>query len=215
MLSWSSGKDSAWALHVLRQDPDVEVVSLLTTFNESAGRVAMHAVRRELVFAQAERAGLPLWQVPIPSPCPNEEYERQMSTALALARVQGVTHVAFGDLFLEEVRRYREDRMAGTGIEAIFPLWGRPTRALAEEMLAAGVAATITCVDPRQIDRRFAGRRFDASLLAELPATADPCGENGEFHSFVHAGPMFSSPIEIQVGEIVERDGFVFADVTS
>jgi diphthamide synthase (EF-2-diphthine--ammonia ligase) len=168
-----------------------------------------------LVFAQAERAALPLWQVPIPSPCPNEEYERQMSTALALARVQGVTHVAFGDLFLEDVRRYREDRMAGTGIEAIFPLWGRPTRALAEEMLAAGVAATITCVDPKQIDRQFAGRRFDASLLSELPATADPCGENGEFHSFVHAGPMFSSPIEIQVGEIVERDGFVFADVTS
>ena len=215
LLSWSSGKDSAWTLHVLRQDPTVEVVALLTTFNETAGRVAMHAVRRELVQAQADRAGLKLWQVPLPSPCSNEVYERQMRTALDLARADGLTHVAFGDLFLEDVRRYREERLAGSGLEPIFPLWGRPTRELAEEMIASGLKATITCVDPRQIDRLFVGRSFDASLLADLPATADPCGENGEFHSFAHAGPMFTSPIGIAVGEVVEREGFVFCDVRS
>ncbi len=215
LLAWSSGKDSAWTLHVLRQDPTVEVVALLTTFNEAAGRVAMHAVRRKLVLEQAARAGLPLWQVPLPSPCSNEVYERQMRGALDLARADGLTHVAFGDLFLEDVRRYREERLAGSGLEPIFPLWGRPTRELAEEMIAAGLKATLTCVDPRQIDRFLTGRAFDASLLADLPATADPCGEKGEFHSFVHAGPMFTSPIGVAIGEVVERDGFVFCDVRS
>jgi uncharacterized protein (TIGR00290 family) len=215
LLSWSSGKDSAWALHVLRQDPDVRVVALLTTVNEAVDRVAMHAVRRSLLEAQAGAAGLPLWTVPIPSPCPNEVYEARMREALARARGDGISRVAFGDLFLEDVRRYREERMAGTGLEPVFPLWGRPTPALAREMIAGGLRATITCVDPRQIDASFAGRSFDAGLLADLPATADPCGERGEFHTFCSAGPMFAQPIPIVTGQTVTRDGFVFTDVTS
>jgi uncharacterized protein (TIGR00290 family) len=213
LLSWSSGKDSAWALHALRQDPTVEVVGLLTTFNEAANRVAMHAVRREIVDAQAAAAGVPLWPVFIPSPCPNEIYEAQMRDAMARAKAEGITDVAFGDLFLEDVRRYREERMAGTGLGALFPLWGKPTPALAREMLAGGLRATITCVDPKQLDKSFVGREFDASLLADLPAGADPCGENGEFHSCVHAGPMFSAPLAVSTGEVLERDGFVFCDV--
>jgi diphthamide synthase (EF-2-diphthine--ammonia ligase) len=213
LLSWSSGKDSAWALHVLRQDPDVRVEGLLTTFNDAVDRVAMHAVRRALVEAQAASARLPLWRVPIPSPCPNEIYEARMADAIGRARAAGITHVAFGDLFLEDVRRYREERMAGTGIDPLFPVWGLPTASLARDMLRAGLAATLTCVDPRQIDPSFAGRRYDASLRADLPATADPCGERGEFHTFCSAGPMFAEPIAVAAGEIVERDGFVFADV--
>jgi uncharacterized protein (TIGR00290 family) len=213
LLSWSSGKDSAWALHVLRQDPAVQVQALLTTFNAEADRVAMHAVRRTLVEAQAEAAGLTLWHVPIPSPCPNDIYEARMRDAMARARAEGLTHVAFGDLFLEDVRQYRESRLAGTGLEPIFPLWKRPTGTLANEMLASGLGAVLTCVDPRQLDRRFAGRRFDSSLLAELPPGVDPCGERGEFHTFCFAGPMFGHPIAIEPGVIVEREGFVFADV--
>lgn len=213
LLSWSSGKDSAWALQVLRQDPAVQVHALLTTFNAEADRVAMHAVRRTLVEAQADAAGLPLWQVPIPSPCPNEIYEARMRDAMTRARSEGLTHVAFGDLFLEDVRQYRESRLAGTGLDPIFPLWKRPTDALAREMLASGLGAVLTCVDPRQLDRRFAGRRFDSSLLAELPPGVDPCGERGEFHTFCFAGPMFRHPIAIEPGIIVDRDGFVFADV--
>jgi uncharacterized protein (TIGR00290 family) len=210
LLSWSSGKDSAWALHVLRQDPDVELVGLLTTFNEAANRVAMHAVRRELVDRQAAAAGLPLFPVHIPSPCPNEAYEAAMRAAMSDAVDRGVTHVAFGDLFLEDVRRYREARLAPTGIAPLFPLWGRPTDALANEMIAGGLRATITCVDPKQLDRRVVGRQFVAT---RFPDGVDPCGERGEFHSCVTAGPMFSSPIATRTGEIVERDGFVFADV--
>lgn len=210
LLSWSSGKDSAWALHVLRQDPDVELVGLLTTFNEAANRVAMHAVRRELVDRQAAAAGLPLFPVHIPSPCPNEAYEAAMRAAMSDAVDRGVTHVAFGDLFLEDVRRYREARLAPTGIAPLFPLWGRPTDALANEMIAGGLRATITCVDPKQLDRSFVGRQFEAT---RFPDGVDPCGERGEFHSCVTAGPMFSSPIATRTGEIVERDGFVFADV--
>lgn len=213
LLSWSSGKDSAWALHVLRQDPGVEVGALLTTFNDAVDRVAMHAVRRELVEAQADATGLPLWRVPIPSPCPNEAYEAAMREAIARARREGFTHVAFGDLFLEDVRRYREERMAGTGLEPLFPVWGIPTDRLAREMIASGVSAILTAVDPRQIDRSFAGRPYDASLILDLPASADPCGERGEFHTFCHAGPMFAHPIAAVPGDIVERDGFVFADV--
>ena len=211
LLSWSSGKDSAWALHVLRQDPDVELVGLLTTFNETANRVAMHAVRREIVDAQAKAAGLPLWPVHIPSPCPNEIYEERMSAAMDDARAKGVTHVAFGDLFLEDVRRYREERLAPTGIGAIFPLWGRPTPELAREMIDGGLRATITCVDPKQLDRSFAGRQFEE---ASFPTGVDPCGERGEFHSCATAGPMFSAPIATETGDVVERDGFVFCDVT-
>jgi uncharacterized protein (TIGR00290 family) len=213
LLSWSSGKDSAWALHVLGGDPSLDVAALLTTFNESADRVAMHAVRRELVERQAEAAGLPLWRVPIPSPCPNEIYEARMREAVDRARAEGFTHVAFGDLFLEDVRRYREERLAGTGLAPLFPLWGRPTDALARDMLAGGLEATITCVDPRQLDATFAGRRWDAALLDALPASVDPCGERGEFHTFCHAGPMFARPIPVSTGATVERGGFVFADV--
>jgi uncharacterized protein (TIGR00290 family) len=215
LLSWSSGKDSAWALHVLRQDPACEVGALLTTFNRSADRVAMHAVRRALAEAQAEAAGLPLWEAFIPSPCPNEVYEAEMRAVMTRAAREGYTHVAFGDLFLEDVRRYREERLANTGLAPLFPLWGLPTDRLAREMLAGGLQAVITCVDPRQIDRTFAGRSYDAAFLASLPASADPCGERGEFHTLCHAGPMFRSAIPVVAGEVVERDGFVFADVTA
>lgn len=212
LLAWSSGKDSAWALHVLRQQ-GAEVSGLLTTVNETHGRVAMHAVRRELLERQARAVGLPLTVVPIPSPCPNEVYEAAMAEALAAARSAGVKAVAFGDLFLEEVRRYREERMAGSGLGCLFPLWGRPTAGLAREMIAGGLAAWLTCIDPRKLPAHFAGRAFDAALLAELPPGVDPCGENGEFHSFASSAPMFREPVAVRPGEVVERDGFVFADL--
>lgn len=214
ILSFSSGKDSAWALHVLRRDPSVEVVGLLTTLNQVARRVAMHAVREELLEAQAAAFGLPLIKVSIPSPCSNEEYERAMGAVMQRAREDGVDAIAFGDLYLEDIRRYREQRLAPTGIAALFPLWGLPTAALAREMVAAGLRAHVTCVDPKQLDPRFVGRTFDASFLDELPPGVDPCGENGEFHSFAYAGPMFRTPLAIEPGVVVERDGFTFADVT-
>jgi uncharacterized protein (TIGR00290 family) len=213
LISWSSGKDSAWLVHVLRSMGEVEIGGLLTTINESAQRVAMHAVRVDLLEAQADVLDLPLWKVPIPSPCSNEQYERAMGAAVARAVGEGFTHVAFGDLFLEDVRRYREQRLAGTGLTPLFPLFGTNTAVLAREMVASGLAARITCVDPAVLDRRFAGREFDGALLDELPAGIDPCGERGEFHSFAYAGPMFSRPISIQSGPVVERDGFVFADL--
>jgi uncharacterized protein (TIGR00290 family) len=215
LLSWSSGKDSAWALHLLRQQRELEVVGLLTTFNEAAGRVAMHAVRRELVEAQADAAGLPLWPVMLPWPCPNEEYEKRIGEAVARARAQGITHIAFGDLFLEDVRAYRVRQLAGTGVEPLFPVWAsvHETPRLARDMLAAGLRAVLTCVDPRQLDPSFAGRTFDAALLAELPASVDPCGERGEFHTFCHAGPMFAKEVAVRVGATVTRDGFCFADL--
>jgi len=213
LLAWSSGKDSAWSLHVLREQEDVEVVGLLTTVNEAFGRVAMHAVRRELLEAQARAAGVPLRAVSIPYPCPNEVYEAAMAGALAEARASGIEAVAFGDLFLEDIRRYREARMAPTGLRPLFPLWGRPTRALAEEMIAGGLRARLTCVDPRVLDASFAGRAFDHDLLSALPPGVDPCGERGEFHSFAWDGPMFDRPVPVAVGEVVHRDGFVFADL--
>lgn len=212
-LSWSSGKDSAWSLYQLQQDPKVELVSLLTTVNTTHGRVAMHAVREALLRAQAEAAGLPLQVVPIPSPCSNEDYAAAMESALQVTLADGVQDVAFGDLFLEDIRAYRETNLRGTGLQPVFPLWQRPTAELAREMIAGGLQAVLTCVDPKQCPPEFVGRAYDASLLAELPESVDPCGENGEFHTFVHAGPMFSHPIPIAVGEVVERDGFVFADV--
>jgi uncharacterized protein (TIGR00290 family) len=213
LISWSSGKDSAWMVHVLRQRADIELAGVLTTVNEKYQRVAMHAVRVELLQAQADALGLPLWQIPIPSPCPNEIYERAMAAAVERAVAQGFTHMAFGDLFLEDIRRYREDRLAGTGLTPIFPLFGIDTTMLSREMVAGGLRARLTCVNPTVLDARFAGRDFDGALLDDLPASVDPCGERGEFHSFAYAGPMFSKPIDIQSGEIVHRDGFVFADV--
>ena len=174
-LGWSSGKDSAWALHVLRQQDEFEVVALLTTVNLTYKRVAMHAVRESLLEMQAGAAGLPLVKVSIPSPCPNETYEWAMEKAMTRARAEGVWHVAFGDLFLEDIRAYREKQLAGCGMTPVFPVWGIDTRQLAEEMLAGGLSARLTCVDPRKLDRSFAGRRFDAKLLADLPAGVDPC----------------------------------------
>jgi uncharacterized protein (TIGR00290 family) len=213
LLSWSSGKDSAWSLHLLRQDPQFEVVGLLTTLNEAFDRVAMHAVRRELLEAQAEAAGLPLQVVPIPWPCSNAQYERIMADVCAGARQAGVQAVAFGDLFLRDIRAYREQQLRGTGLEALFPLWNLDTAALARGMIAGGLRARLTCVDPKRLAPAFAGRDFDEQFLNDLPAGVDPCGENGEFHSFVHAGPVFDSALRVRKGEIVERDGFVFADI--
>jgi uncharacterized protein (TIGR00290 family) len=213
LLSWSSGKDSAWSLHVLRRRGAYEVVGLLTTFNAAANRVAMHAVRRELVERQAAAAGLPLWAVPLPWPCSNEQYEALMAETCAKAVAEGIEGVAFGDLFLEDVRAYRIKQMKDTGLEPIFPVWGIPTPELAREMIASGVRAKLTCVDTEKLDRAFAGREFDEALLAELPEGVDRCGERGEFHSFVYAGPMLNATLAVSVGETVVRDQFVFADV--
>jgi uncharacterized protein (TIGR00290 family) len=215
LLSWSSGKDSAWSLHVLRQRGKYEVVGLLTTFNEVADRVAMHAVRRDLVERQAEAAGLPLWTVPLPWPCSNEEYEGLMRQTCAKAVAEGIEGVAFGDLFLEDVRAYREKQMKDTGLRPVFPVWGLPTRALAREMIASGTRAKLTCIDTGKLDRSFVGREFDEALLSALPDEVDPCGERGEFHSFVYAGPMLNAVLSVSVGETVVRDQFVFADLIS
>lgn len=212
-LSWSSGKDSAWALQTLRRHRQVEVTALLTTVNSTHRRVAMHAVREELLRRQADAAGLPLVVVPLPWPCPNSVYEEAMAQAVANARAQGVTRMAFGDLFLSDVRRYREDKLHGSGIAPIFPLWGKDTSALAREMLAAGLRARLTCIDPAKLDASFAGRSFDESLLAALPASVDPCGENGEFHTFCFEGPAFREPIPVMAGSTVVKDGFIFTDL--
>ncbi|HEX6973569.1 MAG TPA: hypothetical protein VF147_04170 [Vicinamibacterales bacterium] len=212
LMSWSSGKDSAWALHVLRQQ-GTPPAALLTSLNEAAGRVSMHGVRSEVLRAQADAVGLPLIAVPLPWPCSNEIYEARMGAAVRNAVAQGFTHVAFGDLFLEDVRRYREDRLAGTGLAPLFPLWGRPTAALADEMIEGGIDARVTCIDPRVVPRELAGRAFDRSLLADLPPGVDPCAERGEFHTCVVNGPMFSRAIPVRAGETVEREGFLFTDL--
>jgi uncharacterized protein (TIGR00290 family) len=214
LVSWSSGKDSAWMLHTLREQHGEAVAGLLTTVNTTFDRVAMHAVRRSLLDAQAAAIGLPLDVIELPWPCANADYEQHMGRAVQRARANGFTHVAFGDLFLEDVRQYREDRLAGTGLTPLFPLWkGQPTGHLAREIIDAGVRAYLTCVDPRKLPASFAGRAFDATLLAELPRDVDPCGEHGEFHTFVWDGPMFARPLPVRIGDIVHRDGFVFADV--
>ncbi len=218
LVSWSGGKDSAWALHLLQQQPEYEVVGLLTTINTHFGRVAMHGFRQELLKQQAEAAGLPLWPVPLPWPCSNEQYEAAMTVACTRAVAERIDAIAFGDLFLEDIRAYREAKLAGTGLEPLFPCWQTPTDQLAREMITAGLRAHLVCVDPRQLDPRFAGRLFDEALLSELPATVDPCGERGEFHTFVSAGPMFarggqSRSIEVRRGDVVERDQFVYADL--
>ncbi len=213
LLSWSSGKDSAWALHLLSQHADLRVAALVTTFNCAADRVAMHAVRRCLVQSQAERIGLPLWQVDLPWPCSNTQYEDLMRPICQRAAAERITAIAFGDLFLQDIRDYREQQLQGTGLKPIFPLWQIPTARLALDMLAAGAKAKITCVDPSKLDKRFAGYDFNRSFLDDLPDTVDPCGENGEFHTFVYDSPVFTHAIAVKNGEIVERDGFVFADV--
>ena len=213
LLSWSSGKDSAWTLHVLRQQGVYDVVGLVTTINAAADRVAMHAVRTELLRAQAAAAGLPLWPVPIPSPCSKTQYEAAMRLLIERAGASDITAFAFGDLFLEDIRAYRERQLAHTGITPVLPLWRLPTDVLARDMVAAGLRAYVTCVDPKQLPARFAGRAFDAAFLGDLPAGVDACGERGEFHTFAYAGPMFQHTIDVHVGDVVERDGFVFADV--
>lgn len=212
LLSWSSGKDSAWALHVLRADRTLEVVGLLTTLNTEFDRVAMHGTRRTVLEAQAAAAGLPLWIVPLPWPCTNEIYEQRMAEVCARAVDEKIDAIAFGDLFLADVRAYRERQLAGTGLEPLFPLWEIPTDALAREMIAGGLRARLACIDTKQLPAQFAGRDFDAALLADMPTAADPCGERGEFHTCVYAGPMFSAPLALRAGEVVERDGFTYAD---
>lgn len=212
-LWWSSGKDSTWALHRLLADADYQVDALVTTFNVSFDRVAMHAVRAQLVRAQAEALGLDLKIVEIPHPCPNGAYEAEAGKLIRLAEAEGVTHMAFGDLFLGDVRAYREKLLAASSIEPVFPLWGLDTSELAATMIDSGVCAYLTCIDPRVLDPSFAGRAYSHDLLADLPHSVDPCGENGEFHTFVHDAPDFSAAIPIQVGEVVTREGFVFADV--
>jgi uncharacterized protein (TIGR00290 family) len=209
LLSWSSGKDSAWSLHVLRQRREYEVVGLLTTYNEAADRVAMQAVRRELVERQALAAGLPLWNVPLPWPCSNEQFEFLMAETCAKAVAADIEGIAFGDLFLEDVRAYREKQMRNTGMQPIFPVWGQPTRDLAKLMIASGMRAKLTCVDTEKLDASFVGREFDEDLLAALPDGVDPCGEKGEFHSFVYADPMLSVDIPVSVGERVVRDQLI------
>jgi len=213
LLSWSSGKDSAWTLHHLRRNADIEVAALVTTFNSEANRVAMHAVRRALVESQAERSGLPLWAVDLPYPCSNAEYEDRMRVVCERAVAEGIAAVAFGDLFLQDVRDYRVRQLQGTGLEPLFPLWRIRTGDLALEMIAAGLKAKVTCVDPSKLAQSYAGRDYDKSFLQALPDGIDPCGENGEFHTFVYDAPPFSRPIEIRSGDVVVRDGLVFADV--
>ena len=214
LLSWSSGKDSAWTLHRLMQQGEYEIVGLLTTFNQQANRVAMHGVRRELVEAQAEAAGVPLWGVDLPWPCTNSEYEGLMREACRSAVRSGIEYIAFGDLFLRDVRQYRENQLRNSGLTAVFPLWETPTLELARAMLGSGLKAKLTCVDLQRLSSDFAGRDFDEQLLSDFAPEIDPCGENGEFHSFVYAGPMFRYELPVAVGQIISREGFVFADVT-
>ena len=213
LVSWSSGKDSAWSLYLLQQMPEYRAVGLLTTVNTAFDRVAMHSTRRAVLEAQAAAAGLPLHIIPLPWPCSNDVYEAQMRAACTAATGRGVGAMAFGDLFLEDIRAYREERLLGTGIVPVFPVWQRPTAELAREMIAAGVKTRVVCVDPRKLPAAFAGRDLDEEFLRDLPVGVDPCGENGEFHTCVYDGPMFRWPIPIESGEVVERDGFVFADV--
>lgn len=213
LLSWSSGKDSAWTLHVLRQRSDVEVVGLMTTVNQLYQRIAIHAVRLELLERQAESVSLPLHIVNLPYPCTNSQYEQAMEEFVWQSRKQGIEGMAFGDLFLADIKEYREAKLSGTGITPLFPLWQTPTDKLAEEMISGGLRAVVTCVDPQQMPASFAGREFNEQFLIDLPAQVDPCGERGEFHTFAFDGPMFDKAVDVEVGEIAERDGFVYADV--
>ena len=212
LLSWSSGKDCAWALHLLREQPGIELVGLLTTLNDEFQRVAMHGTRRSVLEAQAKAARLPLWIAPLPWPCSNEIYEQRMAEVCDRAVREKIDAVAFGDLFLPDIRAYREKQLKPTGLEPLFPLWEIPTAALARDMMAGGLRAKLVCVDTKQLPASFAGREFDAALLDALPPETDPCGERGEFHTCAYAGPMFTAPVQLEAGEVVDRDGFVFAD---
>lgn len=214
LLAWSGGKDSAWTLQVLRREPDVEIAGLFTTIDSETDRVAVHAVRTSLLAAQADSAAVPLHKINIPHPCPNVIYEERLGGFIAQARRGGITHVAFGDLFLEDIRRYREKQFAASGVELLFPLWGLPTRALAEEMTASGLRAWITCVNSRRAPAEWAGRIFDSQFVSRIPGDVDPCGENGEFHTFVFDGPMLHAPVRARPGPVTESDGFVYADLT-
>ena len=212
LLSWSSGKDSAWTLRLLRQQPDIEIVGLLTTVNSEFDRVAMHGTRRTILERQAHAAQLPLWIVPLPWPCSNEIYEQRMAETCNRAVAEHVDAIAFGDLFLQDIRAYRENQLAATGLKPLFPLWDIPTAALARDMISGGLRARLTCIDAKQVSADFAGREFDNALLNDLPKGVDHCGERGEFHTCVYAGPMFEHEIQLTPGEIVHRDGFVYAD---
>lgn len=212
LISWSSGKDCAWALHLLLQQPGIEVAGLLTTVNAAFDRVAMHGTRRSVLEAQAKSAGLPLWQIPLPWPCSNEVYEQRMSDACARAVAEGIDAIAFGDLFLQDIRTYREAQLKPTGLEPMFPLWAIPTAEVAAQMISNGLRAKVVCVDSRQLDPKFAGSDFNSEFLRILPSGIDPCGENGEFHTCVFDGPIFSRPIALETGETVDRDGFIYAD---
>jgi uncharacterized protein (TIGR00290 family) len=213
LLSWSGGKDSAWALHVLRQQRDIEIAGLFCTINQKFQRVAMHAVRTELVLLQAQNIGLSVQFIPIPHPCSDGEYEVIMKEFVGRATKRGIECFAFGDIFLEDIRRYREANLAGSGIAPIFPLWGMPTKGLSREMVKGGLRAIITCIDPKYLSSTFAGQEYGESFLERIPAHIDPCGENGEFHTFAFAGPMFRKPVGMMIGEAVERDGFRFTDI--
>ena len=213
LMSWSSGKDSAWALHKLQQNPEIELVGLFCTVNKEFDRVAMHGVRVELLQKQAESIGLPLEIIEIPYPCSNAEYEKIMGQFVERVKNDNIEYFAFGDLFLEDVRNYREEKLKGSGIKPVFPIWGMPTDKLSREMISSGLRTVITCINPKQTPKEFVGKEFDEDFLDSLPGTIDPCGENGEFHSFVYDGPMFKDKIEIFVGDIIHRDDFVFADV--
>lgn len=213
LLSWSSGKDSAWALHILRQDPCIEVVGLFCTINQASERVIMHGISVTLLQQQAKNIGLPLYLIKIPHPCNNHVYASAMTTFLDSIKKQNIEYVAFGDLFLEEIRKYREDHLKETGVTPIFPLWGIPTRILSREMITSGLQAITICIDPKRISDKFAGRMYNESFLKAIPNDVDPCGEYGEFHTFVFDGPMFEKTVEFIPGETVHRDGFVFTDL--
>jgi uncharacterized protein (TIGR00290 family) len=213
LLSWSSGKDSAWALHLLRQDPGIDLLGLFTVMNEKFDRVSVHSTRRELLQRQADAVGLPLQTINLPDPCTNEQCDTIMREFVMQSAAQGVQCMAFGDLFLEDVRKYREDQVSGTGIDPVFPMWGIPTRKLAEQMLSAGLDAYVSSVDLKKLPARFAGKKWSRELISELPQDVDPCGENGEIHTIAVGGPMFRRPISITVGETVERNGFAYADI--
>ena len=212
LISWSSGKDCAWVLHLLRQQTRHRNRRPLTTINAEFDRVAMHGTRRSILQAQAAAAQLPLWDIPLPWPCSNEIYAGRMADACRRAVSEQIDAIAFGDLFLRDIRTYREEQLKSTGIEPVFPLWEIPTAELARSMISAGLRAKVVCVDSRQLDLSFAGRGFDTDLPNDLPPSVDPCGEKGEFHSCVYDGPMFSQPIALEPGEIVNRDGFIYAD---